>query len=73
MLIPSEWENPGPGQETDFRARMIEYIRTHFSKLLGKDVALLDEPDGLEILHQKYVMRNHASGRKQPTLARTSQ
>lgn len=36
------------------RQLMINFIKGHYAHLLGDDVALLDEPDGLEILHKKY-------------------
>ena len=44
---------PTIAPETDLpnagvRQEMIEYIREHFSQLLGPHVALLDQPDGLD-------------------------
>ncbi len=32
---------------------MISYIRKHYSGVLGEDIALLDEPDGLEKLQER--------------------
>ena len=32
---------------------MVEYIREHFSNLLGKDVNLLDTANGLDIIAMK--------------------
>lgn len=52
--------NEGPGigfiynKSKDFRAGMVDYIRHHFSELLGDDVALLDQPGGLEAIRAKY-------------------
>jgi len=34
----------------DLRSTMIDYIREHFSDMLGDHVALLDEPEGLDTL-----------------------
>jgi hypothetical protein len=40
--------------ESEVRERMIHFIKMHYSKTLGKDIELLDQPGGLEILHKKY-------------------
>jgi hypothetical protein len=40
----------------DVRTRMIHFIKTHYAATLGKDVDLLDQPDGLEKLHKKYCL-----------------
>lgn len=40
--------------ENEVRERMIRFIKTHYAKTLGKDIELLDQPGGLELLHQKY-------------------
>ena len=37
-----------------FQGRVAKYMRAHFSEVLGSDDEILDLPDGLEILHQKY-------------------
>ncbi|MHC5056342.1 MAG: hypothetical protein ACYTKD_16710 [Planctomycetota bacterium] len=37
-----------------FQARVAKYVRTHFSEVIGSDDEILDLPDGLEVLHQKY-------------------
>ena len=42
------------GSGSDFTRQMIEYIRKHFSDLLGEDVKLLDQPGGLEMIGAKY-------------------
>lgn len=37
-------------REDTFRQDMIQYIRTHFSDLLGEHAALLDQENGLDTL-----------------------
>jgi hypothetical protein len=44
----------GKHDENEVRERMIRFIKTHYAKTLGKDIELLDQPGGLELLHQKY-------------------
>jgi hypothetical protein len=34
--------------------RMVDYIKANFRDILGSDVDLLDRPDGLELLRDKY-------------------
>ncbi len=41
------------------RARMTEYIRSHFSGLLGEEIKLLDLPNGLDLV-QDIVQRRLA-------------
>ncbi len=41
-----------PGR--DVREKMIHFIKKHYTRTLGEDVRLLDQPDGLEKLHRKY-------------------
>jgi hypothetical protein len=36
----------------DVRAYMTAYIREHFSHLLGEHADLLDQPDGLDKIHE---------------------
>lgn len=43
-----------PGK--DIREKMIHFIRKHYKDTLGKDVGLLDQPDGLDKLHEKYCI-----------------
>ena len=46
--------------EKDLRSQMILYIKKHFSDVLGDDVKLLDMPDGLAIIADKYGL--HSDG-----------
>lgn len=43
--------------DDEFRKSVIEYIKEQFSDLLGKDVALLDLPNGLDIVKEKYGIK----------------
>ena len=52
---------PGSGR---FTLRMIDYIKANFAETLGDDVNLLDRPDGLEIIHSKYMKRYRQASRK---------
>jgi hypothetical protein len=38
---------------------MISYIRRRYSDVLGADIALLDEPGGLEELQKRCLRRCH--------------
>lgn len=38
----------------EVRLRMVQFIKTHYAQMLGKDIELLDQPGGLEKLHKKY-------------------
>ena len=40
----------------EVRQRMVQFIKTHYSQTLGKDIELLDQPGGLEKLHKKYCL-----------------
>ncbi len=40
--------------DDEVRERMIRFVKTHYAETLGKDIELLDQPGGLELLHQKY-------------------
>ena len=44
--------------QTEIERRMISFLKTHYSKTLGTDIELLDQPGGLEILHKKYTGNN---------------
>ncbi|OGH55546.1 MAG: hypothetical protein A3G34_00520 [Candidatus Lindowbacteria bacterium RIFCSPLOWO2_12_FULL_62_27] len=39
------------------RMRMTEYIRSHFSGLLGEDIKLLDLPNGLDLIQDHVTCR----------------
>lgn len=38
------------------REKMISFIKTYYKDTLGDDVALLDQPGGLDKLHRKYCI-----------------
>jgi hypothetical protein len=44
--------------DTEVRERLIRFVKTHYAKTLGKDIELLDQPGGLELLHRKYCGSN---------------
>jgi hypothetical protein len=44
--------------------RMVDYIKANFREILGSDVDLLDHPDGLELLRDKYSMMYRERARK---------
>lgn len=56
MVLPDANHDPLSRHPGDITAKMIAYIRDHYSHLLGPDVALLDQPGGLDLLHRKYVL-----------------
>lgn len=39
--------------DAEFRIRMIQHIKENYGDLLGKDVNLLDLPNGLEIVQAR--------------------
>lgn len=44
----------GTNGKKRFTRRVAQYLRTHFGEVLGDDDALLDRPDAIDILHEKY-------------------
>lgn len=54
MVIPTREFDPLLADGYDFQAQMITYIRKHFAKRLGRDIELLDLPDGIELLAEKH-------------------
>jgi len=56
MVFPAQKCSPFSG-EGDFRSQVIEYIKKNFAAFLGADVALLDLPDGLDLIQAKYPLR----------------
>ena len=64
MILPTPEYAPWVATSGEaFRATMIDYIRTHFADLLGPDVRLLDQPDGLEKILQKYGLQQTSARR----------
>ncbi len=43
--------------DAEFRIRMIQHIKENYGDLLGKDINLLDLPNGLEIVQAKIQQR----------------
>jgi len=41
----------------EFRISMCQFIREHFAEVLGDDILLLDRPEGLDLLCEKYLDR----------------
>lgn len=39
--------------DAEFRIRMIQHIKENYGDILGKDINLLDLPNGLEIVQAK--------------------
>jgi hypothetical protein len=37
-----------------FQERVASHLRQHFSEVMGPDERLLDEPDGIDRLYEKY-------------------
>ena len=56
MVCPMQECSPFSG-DGDFRSQVIEYIKKNFADFLGKDVALLDLPNGLDLIQAKYPLR----------------
>ncbi len=46
-----------PTKAANFKKAMIEWIKANFKDVLGDDVYLLDEPNGLDVLQQKIMKR----------------
>ncbi len=44
--------------EKDLKSQMILYIRKNFTDILGDDVKLLDEPNGLALIAEKYGLHS---------------
>jgi len=50
-------------QCNDFQTGMLQYIREQFANILGSDIELLDQPDGLErilVIIQKRLAGAHS-------------
>lgn len=43
--------------DAEFRIRMIQHIKENYGDLLGKDINLLDLPNGLEIVQARIQQR----------------
>lgn len=62
MVLPVDNPLFAPATDEQFRARMLDYIRTHFADVLGKDARLLDQPNGLDLIQDKVKARLAAHG-----------
>ncbi|MBI5366472.1 MAG: hypothetical protein HZA54_05515 [Planctomycetes bacterium] len=70
MVMPEHgWDARFSGNEMNFLAMMKSLIRTRFADILGDDIELLNQPDGLDRLSAKYLARLQACS--QPGEART--
>ena len=54
MGFPTPEIDPKFSPGVDFRAAMTGCIREHFAERLGADLNLLDLPNGLDLLSQRY-------------------
>ena len=63
-MIRYQFRKPKPGASQKQKMRMVDYIKANFAEILGSDVDLLDQPDGLEILHVKYFGTKARASRK---------
>lgn len=43
--------------DAEFRIRMIQHIKENYGDILGKDINLLDLPNGLEIVQARIQQR----------------
>ncbi len=43
--------------DAEFRIRMIQHIKENYGEVLGKDINLLDLPNGLEIVQARIQQR----------------
>ena len=43
--------------DAEFRIRMIQHIKENYGEILGKDINLLDLPNGLEIVQARIHQR----------------
>ena len=43
--------------DAEFRIRMIQHIKENYGEILGKDINLLDLPNGLEIVQARIQQR----------------
>jgi hypothetical protein len=54
MMTPRNFmENTQTDEE--FRQEMIQYIKKHWAGVLGSDIHLLDLPNGLDLIAEKYA------------------
>jgi hypothetical protein len=63
-MVPYQFRKPAPSDSQRQTMRMVDYIKANFAEVLGSDVHLLDQPDGLEILHVKYFGTRARAPRK---------
>ena len=58
MVLPAKNSNHifNVSGQDELRDRIKLWIREHYSKILGREVNLLDQPNGLELVEQKLKM-----------------
>lgn len=59
MVLPEKLEKMN---EAEFRAEMVRWIRENYSAVLGKEVNLLNQRNGLELVQQKVHHMLRAKG-----------
>ncbi len=59
MVLPEKLEKMN---EAEFRAEMVRWIRENYSTVLGKEVNLLNQRNGLELVQQKVHNMLRAKG-----------
>ncbi|MBI3270568.1 MAG: hypothetical protein HYZ53_16295 [Planctomycetes bacterium] len=67
MVTPERgWDARFDGDALVFQTRMKLLIRARFADILGDDVELLNQPDGLDRLSAKYLARLKSTGPATP-------
>lgn len=59
--------------DAEFRLRMIQHIKDAYAEVLGKDVKLLDLPNGLDLVQAKIACMLYESSRGEIDLRRNHQ
>ncbi len=59
--------------DAEFRLRMIQHIKDAYAEVLGKDVKLLDLPNGLDLVQAKVAGMLYDSSRGEIDLRRNHQ
>ena len=70
MVLPEKgtsWLFNNDGR--NFQEKMIEYIKLNFSDILGEDIHLLEQPNGLDLLQEKIAEKYGKSGKDKKTFS----
>ena len=58
MVMPDgDYDKLFEDNATDFKDRIIAYIKDNFADALGDDMEILNLPDGLDIIQEKVLMK----------------